>query len=480
MSTLDSALSSNRVYFDSGKSYVIRSQAVAGNPAGKKDHLGRTEEDIRFVQQFEKIFLAAASGNLQGCQEVVREGFCDFSAVSVGRYGTNSATYLNNISPIKIANLREHSDIVDYLRQQKALQSGKKHVNLQEPTVVTATQMALQSGEKHDKLQEPTVVTTTGALSKLKLVGDQAFEQGKREFISIVQNSKEDVLTQLSYFLEEMNDFNRKRNMSTNPSFPGTLVYDFLSHKYNLHTGDAFHSKSLGSDNTIYRSHLLVAIRTLAIKIAPDDLDDLIEFFILSVAMLPAFNSVEQFKTEARVMDCDQALVRVRKLAREIESGEFPAAEVTRTTDSGSVKSKEEKRTQVIPGVIQEHFSNCKAGCMDKYKSLSDLGKKCLVQTVCNEYLKEKFKEILTNNRKAKWGVAQGLDEIPLNSQTLNLHVLIDGVFNIKPVPEKDLSEKEFSELIAQNVTAECDRNWRMLDMTEGKTVLQIWRHIAP
>src|ERR1700722_2146417 len=67
---------SSIIPFDSGRSYVVRGiQPNERTEFRFQDHMGRTAADREFLQQFERIFLAAANGDLAKCQRVVQEGF---------------------------------------------------------------------------------------------------------------------------------------------------------------------------------------------------------------------------------------------------------------------------------------------------------------------------------------------------------------------------------------------------------------------
>jgi hypothetical protein len=103
------------VPFDSGRSYIVRGLENRERTKYRfEDSMGRTEQDRRFLEQFERIFLAAGQGNLKECQEVVAEGFQDFNAYSIGRFGTNSGKSLDKISPFKIAEMRGHTKVTQY------------------------------------------------------------------------------------------------------------------------------------------------------------------------------------------------------------------------------------------------------------------------------------------------------------------------------------------------------------------------------
>jgi len=110
------SLRSSIIPFDSGKSYVVCDLPRKQEKYEPMDKLGRTNQDRRFLEQFERIFLAAAEGDLKTCQDVVGNGFFDLKAVSYGRFGTESGTYFNNISPIQIAEMKGHQEIVEYFK----------------------------------------------------------------------------------------------------------------------------------------------------------------------------------------------------------------------------------------------------------------------------------------------------------------------------------------------------------------------------
>lgn len=106
------------VPFDTGRSYIVRSIPVEQAQYHIIDRLGRTQEDREFLERFERIFYAAAEGNLAKCQEVVQEGFRDFKAYSIGKFTTPSGKALDYISPLKVAKLNKRQDVVDYFKAQ--------------------------------------------------------------------------------------------------------------------------------------------------------------------------------------------------------------------------------------------------------------------------------------------------------------------------------------------------------------------------
>ncbi len=98
---------------DSGSSYIVSSAPLKQNEAYRfVDHLNRTVEEQKFVEQFERIFYAAANGNLKECRQVVAEGFRDFNAYSVGK----KPSY-DHVSPLQVAKKNKHSDITRYFKQ---------------------------------------------------------------------------------------------------------------------------------------------------------------------------------------------------------------------------------------------------------------------------------------------------------------------------------------------------------------------------
>lgn len=107
---------SSIIPFDSGTSYVVRSlDTNEQTPHRVTDWLGRTTQDITFLSQFERIFLAAGAGNLDKCKQVVDEGFRDLHAFSVGRFGTEAGERFN-VSPIEIAKIKGHAHITEYFQ----------------------------------------------------------------------------------------------------------------------------------------------------------------------------------------------------------------------------------------------------------------------------------------------------------------------------------------------------------------------------
>ncbi len=80
------------------------------------DELGRTLEESKFAEQFERIFQAAYTGDLTECMQVVEEGFADFDAVSFGRFRTGRGKSLDNVSLLRVAELYGRRHLVDFLR----------------------------------------------------------------------------------------------------------------------------------------------------------------------------------------------------------------------------------------------------------------------------------------------------------------------------------------------------------------------------
>jgi hypothetical protein len=117
--------------FDSGRSYVVTSIPVKQQQYRFTDNLNRTEEERKFLEHFERIFYAAASGDLNNCQKIVSEGFCDFNAFSVGKFGTPSGESLDNVSPLQVAEFNKHQNVVDYFRSHMS-KIGKSGAELEQ------------------------------------------------------------------------------------------------------------------------------------------------------------------------------------------------------------------------------------------------------------------------------------------------------------------------------------------------------------
>lgn len=77
------------------------------------DRLYRTEKDLKFLQQFREIFMAAFQGDLMKCKEVVDDKFYDFEATSCRIFKVNGKA-LDKISPKQIARMRGNTDIVKF------------------------------------------------------------------------------------------------------------------------------------------------------------------------------------------------------------------------------------------------------------------------------------------------------------------------------------------------------------------------------
>jgi len=103
--------------FDTGRSYVVRSLPLERTEYRFEDSMGRTEKDKAFLNQFETLFLAASKGDLATCKGVVDQGFRDFNAYSVGRFGTGGGSSLDNISPLQIAQDRGHTEVAEFFKK---------------------------------------------------------------------------------------------------------------------------------------------------------------------------------------------------------------------------------------------------------------------------------------------------------------------------------------------------------------------------
>jgi hypothetical protein len=110
---------SNIVPFDGNTAYVVRSLSPEKREGDFHiDSMGRTEQDRKFLDQFEKLFYAAASGNISKCRQIVEKGFCDFNAYSVGRFSTPSGRPVDYTSPLQIAEAMEYHHITKYFQKK--------------------------------------------------------------------------------------------------------------------------------------------------------------------------------------------------------------------------------------------------------------------------------------------------------------------------------------------------------------------------
>lgn len=148
---MQAASTTSIIPFDSGRSYVVRGLPVKYDAEYRfTDRMGRTEKDRRFIEQFERVFLAASEGDMEECQRVIGEGYHDFDAVSFGRFGTASGQYLNDISPLQIAERRKHFQIVELFKT--ALQDRK--------TVAAAVEANAANQLKKEELENRDVMRT--------------------------------------------------------------------------------------------------------------------------------------------------------------------------------------------------------------------------------------------------------------------------------------------------------------------------------
>lgn len=139
------------VPFDSEQAFVVRSSPVKSAECGSVDQLGRTEGDKLFLEQFERIFRAAYKGNLTKCKRIVKEGFCDFEAFRVGGLDTKLGDSFDKISPLKIAEMRGHTNIVEYfLNVSKDSQNCAEGNNLEKTVEIKSGISSATSTEKRE------------------------------------------------------------------------------------------------------------------------------------------------------------------------------------------------------------------------------------------------------------------------------------------------------------------------------------------
>ncbi len=96
---------------DNGAASVVRSF-----PPTQGEHT--SAEDQQFAKLFKKIFVAAAYGSLKNCEKIVKKGFNDVDAFSIGIFVDQKKKPFNYISPRQVAQMNGNSDIVKYFAQQ--------------------------------------------------------------------------------------------------------------------------------------------------------------------------------------------------------------------------------------------------------------------------------------------------------------------------------------------------------------------------
>jgi predicted NAD-dependent protein-ADP-ribosyltransferase YbiA (DUF1768 family) len=102
--------------FDTGRSYVVCDMPERQEKYKIHDTLGRSEEERKFLVSFERIFYAAAVGDLKKCKEIVEEEkFGDIDAYSIGKFGNQvSGKSLDYVSPRQVAQMNGHTHVTDY------------------------------------------------------------------------------------------------------------------------------------------------------------------------------------------------------------------------------------------------------------------------------------------------------------------------------------------------------------------------------
>lgn len=121
MAVTPSANGNTIILFDSGSAFVVRSFSPTQEEKYRiVDTLGRTQEEKRFLDSFERIFIAASTGDLKKCQNIVeKENFNDIDAYSIGKFSDQrSGKSLDKISPRQIAQINGYSNITDYFSKR--------------------------------------------------------------------------------------------------------------------------------------------------------------------------------------------------------------------------------------------------------------------------------------------------------------------------------------------------------------------------
>lgn len=106
--------------FDSGRSYVVCNLPERTENYKIHDKLGRSQEEIKFLDAFERIFYAAAQGDLKKCQAIIEEEkFPDIDAYSINKFANQgSGQSLDYVSIRKVAELNNHTHITEYFAKR--------------------------------------------------------------------------------------------------------------------------------------------------------------------------------------------------------------------------------------------------------------------------------------------------------------------------------------------------------------------------
>lgn len=80
----------------------------------------KENETSDFVSNFNQLFTAAGAGDLRKCQEIVlRTGFFDFHAFSVGKFTDPKGNSLDAVTIMQVAERMGHTELVKYFKDQE-------------------------------------------------------------------------------------------------------------------------------------------------------------------------------------------------------------------------------------------------------------------------------------------------------------------------------------------------------------------------
>ncbi len=98
------------ILFDSGRSYVVCNLPKRQEDYKIHDKLGRSQEEKKFLDAFERMFYAAAQGDLKKCQAIIEEEkFSDIDAYSVNKFANQAnGQSLDYVSVRYVAEMNKH------------------------------------------------------------------------------------------------------------------------------------------------------------------------------------------------------------------------------------------------------------------------------------------------------------------------------------------------------------------------------------
>jgi hypothetical protein len=199
----------------SGKSYIMTNKPIKQETYKPIDELGRTPAELKFVNQFEKIFYAAAWGDVNTCKQIVNEGFDDFYAYSIGRFTTFSGKPLDNMSPLQIATFNQRLNVIAFFILQMS-KNGAKSVT--EPKKEMPKQVALTTvTERCGQINQP---ESQPQNSQIQYYAQLNHEEKKQNEADLIKN----------YYNVQIIEFLKKIiNESFNHTYPVASLIEMMA-----------------------------------------------------------------------------------------------------------------------------------------------------------------------------------------------------------------------------------------------------------